>query len=153
MSAKTLSPTVADPKGHIEVQIEAICIQLAIPIRVFKGSERGELASSQDDMAWNDRLRQRQQEYITPCIIAPFVDRLISLGCLPEPKQYYIYWPDLTSQTAQEKAAIAVSRVDAMSKYVAGGIDALMSPADFYTKGMDFEEDEGESILENANKY
>jgi hypothetical protein len=85
MTAKSLSPQVVDPTTQIQVQLEAICIQLACPIRVFKGSERGELASSQDDSAWNDRLRHRQNEYITPKIIVPFIDRLIMLGVLPEP--------------------------------------------------------------------
>lgn len=85
MSAKTLAPQVVDPSAQIEVQLEAICIQLACPVRVFKGSERGELASSQDDASWNDRLRERQGGYISPRIIVPFVDRLIALGVLPAP--------------------------------------------------------------------
>jgi uncharacterized protein len=85
MTAKSLAPQVVDPKSQIEVQLEAICIQIGCPVRVFKGSERGELASSQDDSSWNDRLAHRQQMYITPRIIVPFVDRLIMLGVLPEP--------------------------------------------------------------------
>jgi hypothetical protein len=85
MTAKSLAPQVVEPSAQIEVQIEAICIQLGIPVRVFKGSERGELASSQDDAAWNDRLRARQKYYITPRIIVPLVDRLILMGVLPVP--------------------------------------------------------------------
>ena len=85
MSAHTLAPTVSDPTSQIQVHLEAICIQLNIPVRVFKGSERGELASSQDDASWNDRLKARQNGYITPRIIVPFVDRLISVGVLPVP--------------------------------------------------------------------
>jgi hypothetical protein len=86
MSAKTLAPTVVDPTSQVNVQTEAICIKIGCPIRVFKGSERGELASSQDDAAWNDRLRERQNNYITPRLIVPLIDRLISMGVLPEPK-------------------------------------------------------------------
>jgi hypothetical protein len=86
MSAKTLAPAVVDPTPQINTQIEAVCIQLGIPKRVFCGSERGELASNQDDASWNDRLKHRQNLYITPKIIVPFVDRLIYLGVLPEPK-------------------------------------------------------------------
>jgi hypothetical protein len=85
MSAHTLAPTVGDPLNQVAVQIEAICIKLGIPVRIFKGSERGELASSQDDAAWNDRLKLRQNIYITPRIIVPFIDRLITIGVLPEP--------------------------------------------------------------------
>lgn len=82
----TLAPTVVDPTPHVNIQIEAICIQLGCPVRVFRGSERGELASSQDDSSWNDRVRERQLNTITPKIIIPFVDRLIQMGVLPEPK-------------------------------------------------------------------
>lgn len=85
MSAHTLAPQVSDPTSQIAGHIEAICIQMGIPIRIFKGSERGELASSQDDAQWNDRIRARQLGYVTPRIIVPFIDRLISVGVLPEP--------------------------------------------------------------------
>lgn len=81
----TLAPSVVDPTPHVNVQVEAICIQLGCPVRVFRGSERGELASSQDDSSWNDRVRERQNNTVTPKIIIPFVDRLIQMGVLPEP--------------------------------------------------------------------
>lgn len=87
MSAKTLSPNVTDPTPFYLIQIQTICIQLGCPQRVFMGSERGELASSQDDSAWNDRLRERQNNYLTPLVIVPFIDRLIMAGVLPEPKE------------------------------------------------------------------
>lgn len=87
MTAKTLSPQVVDPTQQIGVQIEAICIQLGCPVRVFKGSERGELASAQDDSSWNDRLDERRVNYLTPRVIVPFIDRLIQLGVLPAPTQ------------------------------------------------------------------
>lgn len=85
MSARTLSPQVVDPTSQIQVHLEAICIKLGIPKRIFMGSERGELASSQDDGQWNDRIKERQSGYITPRIIIPFIDRLIMLGILPTP--------------------------------------------------------------------
>lgn len=87
LAVKTLAPQVVDPTPHIAVQLEAICIQLGCPVRVFKGSERGELASSQDDESWNERKRERQINYLTPKVIVPFVDRLIQLGILSLPRK------------------------------------------------------------------
>lgn len=84
---KTLPPAVVDPTPHIQAGIEAISIQIGCPIRIFKGSERGELASSQDDSQWNDRIRERQNGYVTPAIIVPFIDRLILMGVLESPKE------------------------------------------------------------------
>ncbi len=85
MSAKSVPPAVSDPTPHLAVQIEAICIQLQIPVPVFKGYEIGEQASTNNDSDWNDRVAGRQNTYCTPRIIVPMVDRLINLGVLPEP--------------------------------------------------------------------
>ena len=52
MSAKTLAPNVTDPTPYIKIQIEGITIKLGVPMRIFMGSERGELASSQDADSW-----------------------------------------------------------------------------------------------------
>lgn len=90
MTVKSIAPTVVDPNPNIEVQIQAICIKLACPQRIFMGSERGELASSQDDSSWNDRLKNRQNVYVTPHIIVPFVDRMIAAGVLPKPSNRVI---------------------------------------------------------------
>jgi hypothetical protein len=86
MTAKSIAPTVTDPTAHLLVQIQAICIKIACPQRVFMGTERGELASSQDDSSWNDKVRSRQKGRVTPVIINPTVDRLIATGVLREPK-------------------------------------------------------------------
>lgn len=153
MSAKTVAPTMTDPTPHIAVQIEAICIQLGIPVRIFKGSERGELASSQDDASWNDRLRARQRDYITPRIIVPLVDRLIALGVLPKPKDgYRIEWPDLTSQSDLEKADIATKLAAALGAYVQSGAAQLIPPFDFFTRVLGLEEEVARAILDAATK-
>jgi len=151
MSAKTLAPTVIDPSPQIRAQIEAICIKLAIPIRVFLGSERGELASSQDDAAWNDRLRFRQKDFVTPRIIAPVIDRLILLGVLPEPDGgYRVKWPDLDSQTDGERASVAAAQTNALAAYLAGQVEALVDPLDYLTRFIGLPREEAEQMLKNA---
>ncbi len=152
MTAKTLAPQVVDPAKQIAVQIEAICIELGIPKRVFMGSERGELASSQDDAAWNDRLRERQQSYITPRIIVPFVNRLINLGVLPKPKQLKVSWPDVTSQTNQERANSALTITQAMAQYWGNQMQGLIPPLDYLTRIIGMNEDEAVAVLENVKR-
>ncbi len=150
---KTLTPTMTDFTPHQAMQIERICIKLGIPVRVFKGSERGELASSQDDSAWNDRLRHRQNTFITPKIIVPFVDRLIACGVLPEPAEgYKVYWESVDSQTPLDKANVANIVATAMATYLAGGIDTMVAPFDFLTRVLNYEEDEAQAILDSAEK-
>lgn len=152
MSAKSLAPQVVDPSPQIRVQLEAICIKLGVPMRVFMGSERGELASSQDAAAWNDRLKERQKNYIIPRIIIPFVDRLIQVGVLPEVEKYRVWWPDITSQTESEKAAIAVQLTTAMSTFVSGGCETIMTPMDFLTLVLGLSEEEATIVVDNAEK-
>ena len=152
MTAQTLAPQVADPSPHIIQQIEAICIKLGIPIRIFKGSERGELASSQDDAAWNDRLRHRQELYLTPRLIMPFVDRLICVGVLPEPEEYYVDWEDLESLGKSEKATIAGAMTTALGGYVSGGLEAVITPVDFLVRFLGFPEEEAVSMVQAAEQ-
>lgn len=147
-SIKTLAPTVTDPRGFLEPHIESICIKMACPIRVFKGSERGELASSQDDAAWNDRLKERQTNYVTPRILIPFIDRLIAFGVLPEPEEYHIWWPDLTSKTDSEKAAVAVQRTTAAGTYVTSGANQLIPELYFFTHFLGMDEEEAQAIVD-----
>lgn len=152
MGASTLAPTVVDPTPHSENQIQRICIQLGCPKRVFMGSERGELASSQDDSSWNDRIAHRQNTYVTPRVICPFVDRLILLGVLPEPEGYSIEWPDLDSTTNKERAAIFQTRVTAYAAAIQGNVESIFPPLEMMTQLDDMDEEEAQAILDAATK-
>lgn len=149
----TLAPVATDLTPYALAQIQAICIQLGIPQRVFMGSERGELASSQDDASWNDRLDQRRKYYITPKIIVPFINRLIQIGVLPQPEQYRVEWPDLDSLTDTERATIANTRTTAMGAYVSGGLDALMAPLDYLVHELHYDEEQAQQILDSAEEH
>ncbi len=146
--ANSLAPQVVNPKAQIEVQLTAICVQIGTPVRVFLGSERGELASSQDAKAWNGRLKHRQTVYITPRIIVPFIDRLITVRVLPVPPNgYSAVWPDLDSLTDDEQATIAVKRTESLAKYVQGGVENLIAPVDFLTRIIGLTQAEAEAIM------
>ncbi len=152
MTAKTLAPSVVDPTPHIKANLEAIAIQLGCPMRVFMGSERGELASSEDDASWNDRLRFRQNNYITPRLIVPFIDRLILFGILPEPKGYSIEWPDLDSLSDKDKAQVASTMTNAISRYVQGSGESLIGPMEYLTKILGMTEEDAEAIMNEQAK-
>lgn len=152
-TAKSLAPQVVDPSPQIDKQIEAICIQLGIPKRKFMGSEQGELASSQDDSVWNDRVMERENNYITPRIIVPYIDRLITFGILPEPEQYRVEWADLNSTTEQEKADVGSKQTEAMAKYVGGSVDALIEPVTWLTQVMGWSEDDAQAAMDATEAY
>jgi hypothetical protein len=150
MQTRMLSPTVVDPSGHVDAHRKSIAISKSIPFRVLFGNEVGELASGQDMKAWNNRVARRQNMYVTPMIVRPFVDRLIAVGALPQPAEYLVDWPDLDTPTDDDKASVAVKKTQAMAAYVGGGVDQLMPPQVFFTQIMEMEQDQVDAIEEEA---
>lgn len=150
MEVQTLAPQVVDPVSQIDVQIEAICIYLGIPKRIFMGSERGELSSNQDTRAWYARCQERQNNFITPRIIVNTIDRLIQCGVLPAPQQYFVHWPDVSSLTDSEKATILTQRTQAYASYVGGQVEGLMSPQDYLVREAGYTIEEAEAILSST---
>jgi hypothetical protein len=151
-SAKTLSPQVVDPTNQIERSLDAICIKIGCPKRIFIGSERGELASSQDSDTWAQRLQNRRLTYVNPRIIKRFIDRLIRIGVLPKPKEYHIKWGAKKEPTAVEQASLAAQRMQAVSAYIQSGADVLIPPVTFLVKELGYDREEAEATLEEASQ-
>ena len=152
VTAKSLSPQVSDPTAHIDAQLENIAITLGVPKRVFFGSERGELASTQDQLSWNKRVAKRQETYLTPQVLRPLVDRLIAVGVLPA-VEYHVEWPDLNTVTDLEKADVATKMVAALAAYIAGGCDAIVPPPEFLSIFLGMGTDEIKQIMDAAEEY
>lgn len=153
MSAKTLAPNVTDPTTYIQVQIEGITIKLAVPMRIFMGSERGELASTQDADSWADRLGERNRNYTTPRIVVPFINRLINKGILPQPTKFYCEWPDLKVKNHSEEVDNNSKRVASFVTYLEGPMSQVVSPMDYLTRYDTFTKEEAKQILENGQQY
>jgi hypothetical protein len=134
------------------VHIEAICIKIAVPKRIFMGSERAELASSQDAKTWTMRLKARRNRQLTPRIVIPFIDRLLALGILPQPKQWKISWEDAETLTQAEKASIAQQLSAAMAQYVSGNVEAIMPVKDYLTKVIGLDDDEAQACVDASNE-
>lgn len=155
--AQSLAPTVVDPTPQIDKQLEAICIKLEMPTRVFKGSERGQLASEQDDENWDERVSGVQNNHVTPTYIEPLISRFIELGALPEPKNggFITFWPSMDSLSTKEKANIANTLVSVLAAYTQSEAAKIMPPLYLLTNvfGGLFTRIEAENILEEAKKY
>jgi hypothetical protein len=152
-SVKSLAPQVAPPGPFLDAQIDYICITLGVPKRIFLGSERGELASSQDARTWNKRVAKRQNSYLTPMVITPFVDRLMAVGALSYVGEFFVHWPDLNAVTDQEKAQVAVTRTQALAQYVSGSVDQVIPPKEYMTLIMEMSPEEVEEVLDAAEEY
>ena len=156
MTAKSLSPQIADPTASFTVHIKAICVTLGVPFRVFMGIEEGVVSGDQATQAWDGRLKNRQSRYVTPMIIDTILQRLIDYGVLQptaEPRGWVVEWPDLTARTESDKAAVALQKTDAMAKYVAGGVDTLIPPIEYLTQVLGFDDDTAKAIIEAAIEH
>lgn len=149
MTVKSLAPQVAGPKEHTDTNMRNIAISLGIPYRIFFGTEESKLASVQDSKTWNKRISQRQENYVSPFIIRPLIDRLMAFGVLPEVK-YTIDWPDLNAPTDEDKAKVSSILTEALAKYVGGGVDALIPPMEYLTVILGMTQEEAEAIEKAA---
>lgn len=107
MTINSLGSDVADFKSPSDAIISQISASVGIPQRILMGSERGNLASTQDRENWSERITARRHEYAGPMIVRPFVDRLIKLGVLPQPKLYKIRWPEIQNLNESDRAEVA----------------------------------------------
>jgi hypothetical protein len=122
IDVKTISGEVASPDKHFGVLLDLIAATTGIPQRILMGNERGQLASTQDENAWLQRVSRRQTVFAEGRMIRPLVDRLLSLGALPPPAQpYTVTWSNLFALSEEQKAAVAKDYATALSLYAGPG--------------------------------
>ena len=154
MQAKSLAPQVADPGDHVKSQLENIAITIGVPKRIFFGAEQAKLASEQDAKTWNKRVGLRQNEYLSPMVVSPLVDRLIALGALPEPAQgYSVEWPDLNNISDEDRAKVAEMKTKALALYVSGNVEMIIPPAEYLHMIHGMELDEVEEVMKKLADF
>lgn len=150
--AKSLAPNIADPKGNLEGQLQAIATAIGVPLRIFLGAEQAQLASGQDVRTWNRRIVKRLNRFITPVLIRPTIDRLIMLSVIPPPKKgpraYKVVWPDVNMPNQDETSTVADRHAAAIMKYMQCGAWQMIHPFTFFHRFLKFSADEARVIVE-----
>jgi hypothetical protein len=139
-----LAQQIADPSPHMDTQLKLLSSETGIPVRILSGSERGELASSEDRSEWLSYVQTRREEHAEPCIVRPFVNKLIKYGILPEPEDNYtVQWSELFAQSEKMRVDIGKSRANAIAEYTRNPMAIeIIPPRVFMEKGLGFSEDE-----------
>lgn len=145
---KPLAPQVESPRDHIDAQIMMISIVTGIPKRILTGSERGELASTQDEKVWNSLIKDRMKTFAEPQILRPLLDKLIDCGILNTDKEDYVLtWPKMSAMGEKEKADITKMRSQAISEYLkTPGADMLIPPEIWLRDEFGYTEDQIKEI-------
>lgn len=97
-----------DPSGVFSVIIQLISGKTGIPQRILLGSERGALASSQDEANWLGRIGERRIQHAEPHILRPLIDKFVDIGALDAAKdgEYEVEWQGLFFLTDEEQAGV-----------------------------------------------
>ena len=104
-TVNTLQSQIGNPRGPFSVLAAVIAGATGIPQRILFGSERGELASSQDRANWNEITAERQRNIAEPKALRQLLDLLIRVKALSDPvRPLVVAWPDLTGLPENERA-------------------------------------------------
>lgn len=114
---KALAAQISDPTAHVNAQIEMISSVTGIPRRILTGSERGELASTQDKEQFQELIQTRREEFAESEIVRPFIDRMHMYGVLSPSTDYSVGWSDLFALSDKEQADIGKTRTESLVRY------------------------------------
>jgi hypothetical protein len=151
---EALAAQVSDPSAHVEVQLQMISAVTGIPKRILVGSERGELASSQDRDNWFDMIQSRREEFAEPRIVRPFIDRCIEYGALPPATEegYGVEWQSLYEQSDKDKAEVGKIRSETLKNYSSAPVNQdVIPPEAFFKLFMNLDDDQIELIQEQRD--
>lgn len=125
-----LQSQVSSPANHFGIIMQAISSAMGIPLRILMGSERGELASTQDTEEWLAYIQTRRDEFAEISIVRPFIDRCIELKILPEPStgDYSVKWSDLYAISERARVDIGKARANAIREYTYNPLSQEVMP-------------------------
>jgi hypothetical protein len=105
-----------DPSGIVKQELKHIAGAVGIPLRMLTGSERGELASTQDRATFYEGIAQRREQFCEPKILRPTLDKLIRYGILPKPEggTYTVEWTPLFELNELERAELMSQKAKAI---------------------------------------
>lgn len=119
-----------DPTGMVDKLYESFAGPSGMPQRIMTGSERGDLASTQDRYNYLEGIGERQGQFVNDAIVRPSIARLIRFGVVSDPlhpdNEFTITWPELFSLTELERADLQAKRAKALKDIEA----AIASGAD-----------------------
>lgn len=120
---KALGSDVANFSLQVASVLSLIAGATGIPQRILLGSERGELASTQDKENWNTRIKERRKDFAEPQVVRPLVQLFGEIGAISVPEDYEIRWETMDDLAPTEQADVADKLAGLNTK--AGGLVIL----------------------------
>jgi hypothetical protein len=155
---ETLENSIATPKESFEVIVSVISSTTNIPQRILLGSERGELASSQDKDQYAVVIQERRTQYVEPVVLDELIGRFVALDILPEPASWSYVWPSVFTPSEKDRAEVSKANTEMLTKYADSIGASSIVPLAFFLRSEKFlslSEDEAmkvEEMIEQAGK-
>ncbi len=136
VEAQVMGSESPDPEMIVSALMDMVAGATGIPKRILLGSEMGSLASTQDENNWSQRVAERRENYGTPKVLRPFINKMIATGNLPKPQgKWWVEWPDTGALGPAAEADIAQKRTLALTSYAnTPGAEILVPPEEFRSK-------------------
>jgi len=149
-----IAPKLIDPTSFQKMLIELICIQIGVPVAIFMGREEGKLAADENRSSWLERVQGRQNNYVTPRILRPFVETCQMYGALPvTAEDVTVEWPDRNSPTEKDVADTALKTTQALAAYVSGGVNQFVGEEQYLGQVFKKTTDEIQAIADEVEDW
>jgi len=149
--SKLLYPAIVSPKDHFDLLITMISIATAIPRRFLTGAEAAKLASQQDTLNWDDRVKNRREMFCGPN--CPIVQRLIDAGVIRQPRggMFSVYWSRQQSIALDERADSAYNMTEALNTYFESGMADVIPFVPYLMYICGYSEEEAKAINDRVD--
>ena len=150
---KLLYPAIVSPKEHYDLQITMVSIATEIPRRFLTGAEAAKLASQQDSLNWMDRVGNRRNNFVSPNVVSPAIQRLIDAGVLPKPNKNIVTvtWPKTQSLALNDRSTAALEMTEAVALYFTSGVSKAMSFVAYLVSVCGYGEEEAIALDEKTD--
>jgi len=119
----TIEGSDPNPEAANSAIMGAIAGATRIPKRILTGSERGELASTQDKANLTGHMEERRRSFNEPMMLRAVIDRLRDLGIVADPEggSYTVNWDSLFELNQLEEAKLKGELATALKDSAPGG--------------------------------
>jgi len=152
---ESLQQQIADPSNFADVQFQIISALTGIPKRILFGSERGELASSQDKESFNEVIWARRKAFAEPEILNKLMQRLIEVGTIKQ-TDYTIEWQSVYDEDINKRTERALKLAQAINTFTANPYNEEFMPKETFMRIVlgftDAQIEEITNDLQNINK-
>lgn len=154
---KSIVAPLADPLPTVKASLWTVSSYTGLPIRVLTGEGSGQLAGSEDQLAY-DQIIMDRQNLVCSGWVSVALEVLERAGMIELPEDYEIRFPIKQASTEKEKAEIGNKKADTIQKLASAkssaggdGIDIVSAFAECGLKDVEVEDVDIDDIDESID--